>query len=134
MSFELCFESVNAVHTTPRVECLLQHIRRRRRKKKANIFASRFAPDQRVDGLNTHLDGKLNINVNIAELDSKHPDCYQSFYISAEIDDPKAFLNEHIWPEGITYVRWYRPAEKMQNKYARNAEPRNGSAASVNRD
>ena len=41
-----------------------------------------------------YLDGKLNTNVNIAELDSKHPDCYKSFYISAEIDDPKAFLNE----------------------------------------
>ena len=37
----------------------------------------------------------------------------------------------HLWPEGI-YVRWYRPAEKMLNKDARNAEPRNGSATSVN--
>ena len=36
-------------------------------------------------------------------------------------------------PEGI-YVRWYRPAEKMLNKDARNAETRNGSATSVNRD
>ena len=102
-----------------------------RRKKKANIFASRFAPDQSADELNTYLDGKLNTNVNIAELDSKYPDCYKSFYISAEIDDQKAFLNEHLWPEGI-YVRWYRPAEKMLNKDARNAEPRNGSSTSVN--
>ena len=78
-----------------------------------------------------YLDGKLNTNVNIAELDSKHPDCYKSFYISAEIDDPKAFLNELLWPEGI-YVRWHRPAEKMLNKDARNAEPRNGSSTSVN--
>ena len=72
-----------------------------RRKKKANIFASRFAPDQRVDELKTYLDGKLNINVNTAELDSKHPDSYKSFYISAEVDDPKVFLNEQLWPEGI---------------------------------
>ena len=102
-----------------------------RRKKKANIFASRFAPDQSADELKTYLDGKLNTNVNIAELDSKHPDCYKSFYISVEIDDPKAFLNEHLWPEGI-YVRLYRPAEKMLNKDARNAEPGNGSSTSVN--
>ena len=31
-----------------------------RRKKKANIFASRFAPDQSADELKTYLDGKLN--------------------------------------------------------------------------
>ena len=76
-----------------------------RRKKKANIFASRFAPDQSADELNTYLGSKLNTNVNIAELDSKHPDCYKSFYISAEIDDPKAFLNEHIYGQ-----KEYRPS------------------------
>ena len=95
---------------------------------KANIFVSCFAPDQSADEQKTCLDCTLNINVNIAELDSKHPDCYKLFYITAEVDDPKVLLNEQLWPEGI-YVRWYRPAEKMQNN-ARNTE----SATSVNCD
>ena len=66
--------------------------------------------------------------MNIAELDSKHPDSFKSFYITAEVDDSKVFLNAQLWPEGI-YVRWYRPTEKMQNN-ARDTE----SVTSVNKD
>ena len=51
-------------------------------------FASRIAPDLSTDKLKAYLYCKLNINVNIAELDSKKPDCYKSFY---NIDGQKEY-------------------------------------------
>ena len=53
--------------------------------------------------------------MNISQLELKHPKSYSSFYVSAEVEDPKVFMDGHIWQEGI-YVRWYRPAEKIQHK------------------
>ena len=84
-----------------------------KRGRKAN--ATRFAPDEKADDLKRYLESKLNISVNISQLESKHPESYSSFYVSGEVVDPKVFLDGHIWPEGIS-VRWYRPAEKIQRK------------------
>ncbi|KAK2170819.1 hypothetical protein NP493_1137g00029 [Ridgeia piscesae] len=82
-----------------------------KRKRKANVFATRFPPDQSADDLKRYLDGKLNVSVTCSQLKSKYPEYYRSFYVSAEVDDPKVFLDGHIWPEGI-FVRWYKPSEK----------------------
>ena len=77
------------------------------------MFATRFPPDQSADDLKRYLDSKLHLNVTCSLLKSKYPEYYRSFYVSAEVDDPKVFLDGHIWPEGI-FVRWYKPAEKQR--------------------
>jgi len=82
-----------------------------KRGKRANIFATRFAPDQCPDKLKQYLDNKLNANVTCTRLASKYPDSYSSFYVSAEIAEPTVFLDSQLWPEGI-YVRWFRPVTK----------------------
>ena len=84
-----------------------------KRKRKANVFATRFPPDQSADDLKRYLDSKLKLNVTCSLLKSKYPEYYRSFYVSAEVDDPKVFLDGHIWPEDI-FVRWFKPAEKQR--------------------
>ena len=59
--------------------------------------------------------------MNNSQLESKHPKSYSSFHVFAEVENPKVFLDGYIWLEGI-YVRWYRPAEKIQRKDTKNAE------------
>ena len=83
-------------------------------KRRANIFATRFSPEQCPNELKNYLDKTLDVSVTCTQLDSKHPDSYTSFYISAEVDDPAVFMNEQIWPEGILLVRWYRPTENTR--------------------
>ena len=68
---------------------------------------------QNADDLNRYLDGKLNLNVTCLLLKCKYPENYWSFYVSAEVDDPKVFLDGHIWPEDI-FVRWFKPSDKVQ--------------------
>ena len=85
------------------------------RKRRANIFATRFSPDQCPDELKSYLDKTLNVSVTCTQLGSKYPESYTSFYISAEVDNPNIFMNEQIWPEGI-FVRWYRPTENTRQR------------------
>ena len=92
-----------------------------KRKRKANVFATRFPPDQSADDLKRYLDGKLNVNVTCSLLKSKYPEYYRSFYVSAEVDDPKVFLDGHIWPESI-FVRWFIPSEKAQRSNTRKSD------------
>ena len=86
-----------------------------KRKRRANIFATRFSPEQCPNELKNYLDKTLDVSVTCTQLDSKYPDSYTSFYISAEVDDPAVFMNEQIWPEGI-FVRWYRPTENTRQR------------------
>ena len=67
-----------------------------KRKRRANIFATRFSPDQCPDELKSYLDKTLNVSVTCTQLDSKYPESYTSFYISAEVDNPNVFMNEQI--------------------------------------
>ena len=92
-----------------------------KRKRKANVFATRFPPDQSADNLKRYLDGKLNVNVTCLLLKSKYPEYYRTFYVSAEVDDPKVFLDGHIWPEG-SFIRWFKPSEKVQRSNTRKTD------------
>ena len=92
-----------------------------KRKRKANIFATRFPTDQSADDLKRYLDGMVNVNVTCLLLKSKYPEYYRSFYVSAEVDDPKVFLDGHIWPEGF-FVQWFKPSEKEQRSNIRKTD------------
>ena len=37
--------------------------------------------------------------------------------MSADVDDPKVFLDGELWPEGVC---WYKPAEKMKQQESKN--------------
>ncbi|KAK2185702.1 hypothetical protein NP493_226g05033 [Ridgeia piscesae] len=81
-----------------------------KRKRKANVFAMRFPPDQSADDLKRYLECKLNVSVICSLLKSKYP-----------VDDPKMLLDGHIWPEGI-FVRWFKPSEKVQRSNTRKTD------------
>ena len=76
-------------------------------KRLANIFVSRLAPDLSCDDI----EGVLRIKP-VVEL-VKATSSYSSFHLTCECQDPKAFLDERIWPEG-SLVRWWR-ADKRNN-------------------
>ena len=77
-----------------------------KRKRRANIFASRFAPDQCPVALKRYLDSDLQTSVTCTKLDTKHPDDYSSFLVVADVDNPRSLLDGQLWPENI-FVRWY---------------------------
>lgn len=78
------------------------------RKRTANVFATRFGPNQSGESLKKYIEDKLNVAIQCTQLESRHPDAYSSFYIRAECDNPEIFMDTDLWPEGIQY-RWYRP-------------------------
>ena len=80
-------------------------------KRLANIFVSRLAPDLSCDDISRHIEGVLRIKP-VVEL-VKATSSYSSFHLTCECQDPKAFLDERIWPEG-SLVRWWR-ADKRNN-------------------
>ena len=79
-----------------------------KRKRLANLFATRFSPDLTCTDLESYLCDVSKIHTKCEKLESKHPDSYSSFYVRAECDDPEVFINQEIWPEGI-YFRWFKP-------------------------
>ena len=85
-----------------------------KRKRRANIFASRFAPDQCPVALKRYLDSALQTSVTCTKLDTKHPDEYSSFLVVADVDNPRSLLDGQLWPENI-FVRWYRPASNKDD-------------------
>ena len=80
-------------------------------KRLANIFVSRLAPDLSCDDISRHIEGVLRIKP-VVEL-VKATSSYSSFHLTCECQDPKAFLDERIWPEG-SLVCWWR-ADKRNN-------------------
>ena len=87
-----------------------------KRKRRANIFASRFAPDQcHAVALKRYLDAAFRTSVTCTKLDTKHPDDYSSFLVVAEVDNPRSLLDGQLWPENIS-VRWYRPASNNDDR------------------
>ncbi|KAJ8050291.1 hypothetical protein HOLleu_03433 [Holothuria leucospilota] len=84
-----------------------------KRKRIANVFATRFSPEVDTDELKDYLEEKLSLTVSVERLQSKFSNYYSSFYIKAECDDPTVFMDPEIWPEGI-YFRWYRPNRVVQ--------------------
>ena len=64
-----------------------------KRKRRANIFASRFAPDQCPVALKRYLDSALQTSVTCTKLDTKHPDEYSSFLVVADVDNPRSLLD-----------------------------------------
>ena len=80
-------------------------------KRLANILVSRLAPDLSCDDISRHIEGVLRIKP-VVEL-VKATSSYSSFHLTCECQDPKAFLDERIWPEG-SLVRWWR-ADKRNN-------------------
>ena len=84
-----------------------------KRKRVANVFATRFDPNLETQELKSYLENKLSLNVSCERLQSKYADHYSSFYIKAECDDPSVFMDPELWPEGI-YFRWYRPSRNVK--------------------
>ena len=80
-------------------------------KRLANVFVSRLAPDLSCDDMSRHIEEVLRMKP-IVEL-VKATSSYSSFHLTCECQDPKAFLDERIWPEG-SLVRWWR-ADKRNN-------------------
>ena len=80
------------------------------KRRKANVFASRFAPDISAEALKKYLETKLSLQIKVEKLDCRHPNSYSSFYVSSVCEDPKVFMAEDVWPEGI-YVRWFKPSK-----------------------
>ena len=80
-------------------------------KRLANVFVSRLAPDLSCDDMSRHIEGVLRMKP-VVEL-VKATSSYSSFHLTCECQDPKAFLDERIWPEG-SLVRWWR-ADKRNN-------------------
>ena len=90
----------------------------------ANIFASRFFPNQDCQELAKHLSDQFKLQVTCRALASKFPSSYSSFHIRAECDDPSVFMDPSMWPEGI-YYRWYKP-EKQTSMRKGAADGRSG--------
>lgn len=86
-----------------------------RRKRLANVFATRFNPNLEPDELKKYLEEKLSSlgSISVERLKSKFAEHYSSFYIKAECDDPSVFMDPEIWPAGI-YFRWYRPNRSLR--------------------
>ena len=63
------------------------------------------------DDMSRHIEEVLRMKP-IVEL-VKATSSYSSFHLTCECQDPKAFLDERIWPEG-SLVRWWR-ADKRNN-------------------
>jgi hypothetical protein len=85
-----------------------------KRRRVANVFATRFGPNQDTEALRSYLREMTNTEVECTKLTTKYPDHYSSFYIRAECDDPEIFMSDNLWPEGIL-VRWYRPSDSKTN-------------------
>ncbi|KAK2171073.1 hypothetical protein NP493_1105g00019 [Ridgeia piscesae] len=47
--------------------------------------------------------------------------CWSTVVKKTKVDDPKVFLDGHIWPEGI-FVRWCKPSEKAQRSNTRKTD------------
>ena len=63
-----------------------------KRKRKANVFATRFPTEQSADDLIRFLDGKLNVNVTCLLLKSKYPEHYRSFMCQLKWTIPRCSL------------------------------------------
>ena len=90
-------------------------------KRLANIFVSRLAPDLSCDDISRHIEGVLRIKP-VVEL-VKATSSYSSFHLTCECQDPKAFLDERIWPEG-SLVRWWRADKRNNPIITATTEPR----------
>ena len=79
-----------------------------KKRKFANVFASRFAPDLEACTLKETLEHALHMQINsCVKLESKHPLLYSSVNISTNCNDPMVFMDESIWPADC-YVHWMR--------------------------
>ena len=82
------------------------------RMKTANMFATRFEPSVSPQDLQSYLESKLNVKVDVEEVPTKY-DTYASFHVVSKCEDPSVFLNPELWPEDC-YVRWWRQPRNRQ--------------------
>jgi len=66
-----------------------------------SFHAYRLSVDTTVESLKKHLEDKNISAVKCEKLNSKHPDEYTSFKISAPSNQTELLLDPKIWPEGV---------------------------------
>ena len=85
-----------------------------KRKRFANVFATRFPPNVEAAEVKSYLEKELGFQINCKKLISRFPQEYSSFNITAQCNDPAVFMNSDLWPEHCL-VRWFRPPKKVDN-------------------
>ena len=84
----------------------IQTVAKQPRKRFANVFATRFAPDVTANCLEIYLKEQLQLDLRVVTVKTRHS-TYASFHITSVCTDPSVFMKDSLWPED-TFVRWWR--------------------------
>lgn len=87
-----------------------------KRRRLANVFASKLDPDLSVDDLRHYLVGQLKLNEEELTIELiRRSEWHSSFHVKCYCSEPSVFMDCDIWPEDA-YVRWWREPKQPQEK------------------
>lgn len=88
--------------------------------KKIDLHLTRVKPSASTEDITTHITKQLesrciNVKFDIIKLNSKHPEYYSSFKVTAEGEEVNCMYLNDFWPENVKFRKFYEHKSKISN-------------------